>query len=50
MHSISMPDKSDVLLSVRDLFGIDTSLQVKGFQKAVIMCQTSIRPIILMPR
>jgi cobaltochelatase CobS len=33
MHSISMPDEPDVLLSVRDLFGIDTSLQVKGFSE-----------------
>jgi cobaltochelatase CobS len=33
MHSISMPDEPDVLLSVRDLFGIDTAMQVKGFSE-----------------
>ncbi len=31
MHSISMPDEPDLLLSVRELFGIDTTMQVKGF-------------------
>ncbi len=33
MHSISMPDEPDVLLSVRNLFGIDTTMQVKGFSE-----------------
>ena len=33
MHSISMPDEPDVLLSVRELFGIDSAMQVKGFSE-----------------
>ena len=31
MHSITMPDEPQVSLSVRDLFGIDSNLQVKAF-------------------
>ena len=33
MHSISMPDEPDVLLSVHELFGIDSAMQVKGFSQ-----------------
>ena len=33
MHSISMPNEPDVLLSVRDVFGIDTNMQVRAFSE-----------------
>ncbi len=33
MHSISMPNEPDVLISVRDVFGIDTNTRVRAFSE-----------------
>ncbi len=33
MHSISMPNEPDKLISVRDVFGIDTNMQVRAFSE-----------------
>jgi len=33
MHSISMPNEPDSLISVRDIFGIDTNMQVRAFSE-----------------
>jgi len=42
MHSIAMPEAPEVLLSVHDLFGIDSDMQVRA-----IMYRISTQGIIL---